>query len=530
MIARVIPQLNRGNQKNHWVPRSRRGMTTLFFCVSALLLNFATPAWAGTNDKVQLQAQNGVYPQYPPVDYGTGEHRKLVERGEVLAKAGDCIACHTKPGGAPFAGGLPLKTPFGTYFSPNITPDKETGIGKWTDADFIRAMHDGINPQGEPYFPVFPYLWFTKVSKEDLLAIKAYLASIPAVHQKNKEPDAIWPFSSRKSLYGWRMLYFKPGYYKYNPEHSAAWNRGAYLVEGLGHCAMCHTPINLMGAPKTQFNLSGAFIEGFYAPNITGEGLSTAGVNQITHVFDETELINDAGVVRGPMADVDHDSLKYLPKKDLQAIAVYLQTVKSDKPSAVFGAMGKQNLAEGERVYEKRCAMCHDSGAVGAPRLGDTPNWSLRIEQGKDTLYRHAINGYNNMPPKGGCDTCSDAAVRAAVDYILANSFGASGRENVAIAADAPKPLTLADGKQIYQKSCSVCHDDGKLGAPKLGDKTRWAPLIKQNMDVLFENTIKGIGNMPRKGGCPLCTNSEIEAAVKYMVEESKTTGNYSLW
>lgn len=487
------------------------------------------------------------YPKYPTLQPQTGANAALIQQGEYLVKAGDCMACHTDTNnhGQPFAGGLPIDTPFGTFFTPNITPDKQTGIGNWTDADFIRAMHDGINPQGQYYFPVFPYTSFNKVSDEDLIAIKAYLDALPAVNKVNKAPTAPWPFSWRFSQLFWRILFFKAEYYHYDASQSAQWNRGAYLVQGLGHCGECHTPRNLMGAMKQKYYLTGAFVGGFWAPDITNLGLDTASEQQVTQVFSTGQLINEAGPVRGPMAEVNHDSLNYLTEADLQAIAVYLKSLNSPQPRVPSvtkqhqedmkalnaPAIKKYNfkksvLKVGKKVYTKTCSICHDAGMAGAPQIYNTASWTLRLQKGMPTLYLHAINGFNQMPPKGSCVTCTNAEVKAAVDYIVDNSQVPS-EKNLAEGKTVLKPDTsLGYGEQVYKKTCSVCHDDGNLGAPKLGDPI----ILQKTMDILITNTQKGIGSMPANGGCTSCSNSDIIAAVKYMAEQANPKGDYSLW
>ncbi len=200
---------------------------------------------------------DGYYPTYPSVTVTNPGQEQLVERGEYLAKMGDCIACHTnvKAGLPPFSGTLPIDTPFGTFYSPNITPDKETGIGNWTEEDFIRAMKEGRDPHGRNYFPVFPYIYFSNLTDDDVRALYAYFMSIPAVNQKNKPLP--FPFNlpgARFSLWGWNLLFFYPNSdLKYNPDQSPLWNRGHYIVDGLGHCSMCHTPLNILERLKIDF-------------------------------------------------------------------------------------------------------------------------------------------------------------------------------------------------------------------------------------------------------------------------------------
>lgn len=494
-----------------------------FFILTSFL---STLTFANSNfDKVKKNPELNI--PYPAINYPKDIIlRQLIKRGEYLSKAGDCIACHTdtKHQGKPFAGGLGIYTPFGIIYSPNITPDKTTGIGSWSDKDFIRAMHEGIAPNGSYYFPVFPFASFTKVNTHDLLAIKAYLFSLAPVKKENQVNEMMWPFNWRFLQLGWRVLFFRSGDYETDNHQTEAWNRGAYLVQGLGHCGMCHTPLNLLGAEKKKNYLTGGFIQGYYAPNISANGLKKVSIDDIRAVFKQNKMLRNAGVVAGPMAEVNSNSLKYLTKCDLNAIAIYLKTVKSQVPYSAFS--GPITAKTGHKVYESYCAVCHASGAAGAPKLGNTAEWKKRLKQGRNIVYERAIHGFNSMPPKGTCTGCSDDAVKAAVDYLILNDQGG-------IATTIPlqeKPLSIEVGKQIYQQHCAICHNNGKLGAPILGDKKSWKPIIAKNIDVLFANTIYGYNKMPAKGGCKKCSNSELEASVKYIVEQSKSAGNYSLW
>jgi cytochrome c5 len=495
---------------------------------AALILSLLFPAFLAAAANVEPSAVD--YPPYPKVHYGAGKNADLIRRGEYLAKAGDCIACHTdtKNHGIPFAGGLGIDTPFGTFYSPNITPDKATGIGQWSDADFISAMRKGVTPHGSYYFPVFPYPAFTKINDADLLAIKAYLFSLTPIAKENKKPGVPWPLSWRFLQLGWRILFFHEGAYQNDPTQSAQWNRGAYLVQGLGHCGMCHTPLNMLGAEKKKQFLTGGFIGGYYAPDITSQGLKDASVDDIVNVFVKGEMLKGAGKVQGPMEEVNRDSLQYLDRADLYAIATYLKTVKSEEP--VKSSTGPVKPGAGKKIYTSNCAVCHNTGAAGAPKLGDIDAWKPRVQQGMPLVYQHAINGFNSMPPKGTCMSCSEDEVKAAVQYLVAQSQpGAAGAEKAPTAIAAPPLPTLADGKRIYTTTCSVCHAQGLLGAPKLGDAAAWSPRLKQNIDVLFTHTIQGYNSMPPRGTCVSCTDAELQAAVKYMAQQS-SHGDYSLW
>jgi len=289
-------------------------LLSVFLLCYLPVIAFATDNYAATKHA-------GKYPTYPTPHYGTDPKKTtLIKRGEYLTKLGDCIACHTKPGSQkPFAGGLPIKTPFGTIYTPNITPDKATGIGNWTNKQFLDAMRDGKSPEGHYYYPAFPYIYFNSVNTKDLLAIKAYLNAIPPIQQKDRETDMHFPFNWRFLQLGWRILFFHDkGPYQNNPKQSAAWNRGKYIVDGLGHCSMCHTPMHhfirkkwVLGAPIQKYYLTGNFVEGFFAPNITSTDLKNTPTQEIADVFLKDKLIG-GGEVEGPMADVNHDSLKYL--------------------------------------------------------------------------------------------------------------------------------------------------------------------------------------------------------------------------
>jgi cytochrome c5 len=471
------------------------------------------------------------YPKYPPIT-SAGAQKELIERGEYLAKMGDCIACHTdvKEGKGSYSGGLPISTPFGTFYSPNITPDKETGIGAWSEADFIRAVKEGRDPQGRNYFPVFPYLYFSKMTDDDARALYAYFMNIPAIVQKNNSLP--FPFGvpgARFSLWGWNILFFFPedNSIEYQPDQSPEWNRGKYIVDSLGHCSMCHTPLNLFGAPKNKYYLTGSFIDGYWAPNITKYGLESASNIQVANVFKANELLNKAGPVAGPMAEVNHNSLSYLTESDQLAIAIYLKTVESEESLGVSPSNMPPTLARGKQVYTKACVICHSDSKMSAPVIGNSANWYMRLKSsGLTGLYRHTIHGYNSMPIKGACVTCSDNDLISAVDYLLNESLTRSQWSDLKTGGSEKYP---SNGNSIYTENCSVCHDDGKMGAPKIGDKEIWKPLIAQNMDVLIENAIDGKKHL-KNGGCSQCTTNEVIEAIKYMVSKSKTKGNYSLW
>ncbi|MDI1351516.1 MAG: c-type cytochrome [bacterium] len=406
----------------------------------------AIPLFMGQSIQAE-PLKDGYYQPYPVTTPANGASQELVQRGEYLAKMGDCIACHSnvKNGTGAYAGGLPIATPFGTFYSPNITPDKETGIGKWTEQDFIRSLKEGRDPQGRNYFPVFPYLYFSKITDDDAKALYAYFMSIPAIKLENKSLP--FPFNvpgARLTLWGWNLLFFfadnNPIAYESN--QSPEWNRGKYIVDSLGHCSMCHTPLNPFGAPKSRFYLTGSFIDGYWAPNITKLGLESASHAEVANVFKNNQLINNAGPVAGPMAEVNHDSLNYLTDADMMAIATYIKTVESEEPLAITPSNNPPSLARGRQVYGAACVICHQDGQMGAPLIGDASNWYMRLQNnGLTGLYQHAIKGYNSMAVKGACVTCSDNDIISAVDYLLNESLTRSQMNDLKNHEALKKPL-----------------------------------------------------------------------------------------
>ena len=253
-------------------------------------------------------------------------------RGAYLAAAAGCADCHTdaKNRGRPYAGGRALTTPFGTFYAPNITPDPETGIGRWSDAQFLNALREGLSPNGSNYFPVFPYPSFTKITDDDARAIKAYLFAQPAVRQANRAHDVAFPFSWRFLLNGWKLLFFRPGPYRPAPERGEAYNRGAYLVTALAHCGECHTPRNWFGATEPSRFLAGTGHgpDGHAVPNITSDpdtGIGNWNEQDIITLLKDGQT-PDFDFVGGAMAEIVKNTAR-LTDADRRAIAVYLRTL-----------------------------------------------------------------------------------------------------------------------------------------------------------------------------------------------------------
>jgi mono/diheme cytochrome c family protein len=273
-----------------------------------------------------IAAALALIPLAPMTPVAAGED--AIKRGEYLTRAGGCFSCHTAPGGQPLAGGRALATPFGTFYSPNITPDPETGIGHWTDSQFLQALREGVRLDGANYFPVFPYPSFTGISDSDALAIKAYLFSLPPVRQQNRPHDIGFPFSWRLLQTGWKLLFFTRGPFQPSPEWSAAYNRGAYLVTALAHCGECHTPRNLFGAVRRSMRLTGTpdGPNGQLVPNITpdrGTGIGKWERDDIVELL-RTGSTPEQSKVKGAMREAIADGLKYLSDEDLTAVADYL--------------------------------------------------------------------------------------------------------------------------------------------------------------------------------------------------------------
>jgi mono/diheme cytochrome c family protein len=253
----------------------------------------------------------------------------LIERGEYLARAADCAACHTSPNGKPFAGGVPFKLPFGTIHSTNVTPDRETGIGGWSDDDFVRALHRGIAPSGHYLYPAFPYTFFTAMSHDDALAIKAYLFSLPPQRVANKENHVRFPFNQRWGMAFWNLAFLRDRRFAPDPAQSAAVNRGAYLATALGHCGECHTPRNLAFGTESGREFAGDALEGWRAYNITSDkrlGIGAWSDAQLAGFLSSAHA-QGRGSAAGPMAEAVENSLQYLTSEDISALVAYLRTV-----------------------------------------------------------------------------------------------------------------------------------------------------------------------------------------------------------
>ncbi len=302
----------------------------------------------------------------------------LVKRGRELAALGNCNDCHTVPGAKNFAGGLPVPTPFGTIYSSNITPDAETGIGRWSEAAFLRAMRQGVDREGRHLYPTFPYDHFTNVSDDDDRALYAFLMTREPVHGPARDNQLAFPLNQRVVIAGWKLLFLHPGTYRQDPTKSVEWNRGAYLVEGLAHCGACHTPRNALGAEKLNAIFAGGDVDNWQAYPINAQSPAPVPWNaDALYAYLRDGFHPDHGTARGPMAEVVRN-LSAVPAADVRAIATYMADVFG-APSAEQKQRGEEALAQAKSypvtksapapadstrgaIYAAACAGCHESG------------------------------------------------------------------------------------------------------------------------------------------------------------------------
>jgi mono/diheme cytochrome c family protein len=362
-----------------------------------------------------------------------------IARGAYLAQAGDCMACHTARGGEAYAGGRTLDTPFGRLVAPNITPDRATGIGAWSADDFWNALHNGIAPDGRLLYPAFPYPNYTRVTRADADALFAYLRSLAPRRQPRQAHALDFPYDMQAALAAWRLLYFRPGVYAPVPARAAAWNRGAYLVEGLGHCGACHSARNSLGASAS--GLSGGLLatSGWYAPALNSD--AEAGLGD-WHDAEIIQLLRTGiaprGAVFGPMAEVVGQSLQHLSEPDLAAMAGYLTSLAAPgDPHPAPAAPPDAVMKQGEKLYAQHCADCHGKDGRGAPGIYPplAGNRALTMDAPVNAI-RIVLNGGfppstagnprpYGMPPYN--PLLSDEQVAAVVSYVRA-SWGNAAR------------------------------------------------------------------------------------------------------
>ncbi|WP_052697843.1 cytochrome c [Luteibacter yeojuensis] len=364
---------------------------------------------------------------------GSALARDPLTEGQYLTTAGDCASCHTARNGKPMAGGRVVPTPFGAIPSPNLTPDAETGLGTWTADDFYKALHEGISHDGTSLYPAFPFTSYTKVTRADSDAMFAYLKSLPAVRNPATPNTLRWPYRMRSLMASWRLMYFDEGEYQPDPKQSKAWNRGAYLVQGLGHCNECHANRNSFGAMATEPFLAGGLVpvQNWYAPDLSmGRDGGLAGWSEADVVALLKTGRSAKGTALGPMAEVVVKSTQHLTDDDLAAIAVYLKSLPPRPPVTQRGnAVDAATVAQaGQKVYAQHCAACHatDGRGKGAAYPALDANASVTEPTGINAIRTVLSGGFApatagnprpySMPPFSQVLSDEDAA--AVVTYI----------------------------------------------------------------------------------------------------------------
>ncbi|MGF6778512.1 c-type cytochrome [Paraburkholderia sp. GAS334] len=343
----------------------------------------------------------------------------LVQRGAYLAKLGDCVACHSAPRGKPFAGGLPMNTPMGQIYTTNITPDPDTGIGRYTEEDFARAMREGVAKDGHNLYPAMPYPSYAKVNNDDTHALYAYFMNgVAPVKQANREPDIKWPLNMRWPLKLWNIVFLKSGVYQDKPGKDVAWNRGAYIVQGLGHCGSCHTPRGFAFQEKALDEsdsafLTGGLLDGWFAANLTGEhnfGLGRWSEQDLA-TFLKTGANAHASAF-GSMTSVINNSTQAMNDTDVKAVAQYLKSLPASggyggaqyayDPKATKVSLNRPANDPGAKVYTAYCMHCHGVDGRGfAPMLAPLAGNPNVLEKDASSLVNVTLNGTGDLVVDG---------------------------------------------------------------------------------------------------------------------------------
>lgn len=434
--------------------RSRRGrlwiaaaiVAAIVVVVAGWMLYAPGPMDFAGGRRVALALYSGTSPTGVPAELGQAD---LVTRGRYLAVAADCAVCHTAKGGRPFAGGYAFNLPFGTIYSPNITSDKETGIGNWSDADFLRAVHEGVDREGKRLYPAFPYESYTYLTDDDTLAIKAYLFSLPPVRNTVPENTLSFPYNQRWLMAAWSFLYNPDRRFEPNADRSPEWNRGAYVAEALAHCGDCHTPRNLAQGLANGRKFSGALLSGWRAFNISGDRATgvAAWSDEDLEQYLSTGHAQGHGTAAGPMGEAVDASLNHLAKSDIRAIATYLRSVPPITTAAfpspkiqLAPAAPKLGVAadidpRGKRIFEGACTACHDWTGSGTLTPYATLTGAAAVnDPGAANVVQIVLNGAKRttlgatvfMPAFG--DAYSDSEIAAVANYATARFGSAPSR------------------------------------------------------------------------------------------------------
>jgi mono/diheme cytochrome c family protein len=400
------------------------------------------PMAFATGPNVELKDYKEANPTGTPVALAQAS---LIERGAYLAKAADCMVCHTTQGGKEYAGGLGFKLPFGTLYSTNITPDKETGIGGYSDQDFLNAVQRGIRHDGARLYPAMPYTSYTYITDVDALAIKAYLFSLPPVHASAPANTLTFPFNQRWAMIFWSKLFNPDTRFQPNTSNTAQWNRGAYLAEALAHCGECHTPRNLAFALNNRKKFAGAIAAGWRAYNISSDTATGIGGWRDDDLISYLSTGHAAGhgTASGPMGEAVDHSFSQLAPEDIRAVVAYLRTVppaiSADLPASVAppaSASHKEGPtadARGKRVFEGACVSCH--GWTGespvSPSATLTGAWTVN-DPGATNVAQIVLSGTKRHTPEGALsmpafgNAYSDDEIAAVANYVTAR-FGTKG-------------------------------------------------------------------------------------------------------
>lgn len=503
---------------------SRFGMSAWIAAatVAVVAVTVGASAAYGTDAYVPTPAPApGSYAAMPKPDTTGMNARQVaqVQRGEYLTTAADCMPCHMAPGAKPFAGGLSFETPFGVLYSPNISSSKSDGIGNWTDKQFWNALHNGISPGSSlavfPHYlyPAMPYTSYTKLSKPDVLAIKAYLEAIPAVNTPNVKNDMKFPFNIRAMQLGWRIMFFRAGPLHMKKTWSPAVRNGAYIAEALGHCSECHSPRNLLFAIKSGHTLAGAPILGepWYAPNISAS--KQYGVGD----WSQSELVSflhdggnmQKGSAYGPMKAVVDYSLSQIPKSDVKDLVTYLQTATPPRETPMKKVtVPASELAAGKTLYVQNCAACHQADGKGVadvfPNLaGNQSVWDGPANNTIGIVLGGMIPWHANGPAMPAFGAILDDHQIAQIANYVRTAWGNPGMPDATAAqvygfrkSAPPHKVAVADGDYLDLSPIASAQ------ARKLECPLRTDPLIDPtaaDMKIMQGATAKDLGTRTDK-------------------------------